>query len=72
MVLILGACPYGRRNRHGSPLVLRHTLRWDVLFLIAQMLNTADDELFDPFGNAEALMKPGGRLRFFGDVRLGC
>ena len=45
--------------------MLRHTLRWDMLFLIAQMLNTADDELFDSFGNAEALMKPGGRLRFF-------
>ena len=45
--------------------MLRYTLRWDMLFLIAQMLNTADDELFDPFGNAEALMKPGGRLRFF-------
>jgi hypothetical protein len=43
-----------------------------MLFLIAQMLNTADDELFNAFGNAEALMKPGGTLHFFGDVRLGC
>jgi hypothetical protein len=43
-----------------------------MLFLIAQMLITADNELFDPFGNAEALMKPGGKLHFFGDVRVGC
>jgi hypothetical protein len=36
------------------------------------MLNAVDDELFDPFGDAEALMKLGGRVRSFGDVTLGC
>ena len=52
--------------------MLRHTICWDVVFLVAQMLNAVDDELFDPFGDAEALMKLGGRVRSFGDVTLGC